>query len=261
MAHRAEEKERRRRERIARRRRHAGAAARKRTPAGSAAARCWAWPSSRLIAIVALAGGNGNSDDGRHDEARRRHAKAAGCTFSQFKSEGRSHREQGHLQDQPAHVGQPQPDAGAGRDLPRGQLAAQGELRPHPRARAHRVPVQARHPGGRRRQAAPAGRGAAQRHRRIPRATLREQHGHAGPVRRDAWTVDPCPTLTAVAQPCASSAGVHGQGPRVHPLAVEGGTRGTAACAGVVTHRSLFAGGTSASWPSSPASSSARSPR
>jgi hypothetical protein len=28
-----------------------------------------------------------------------------------------------------------------------------------------------------------------------------------------------------------------------------------------VTHRSLFAGGTSASWPSSPASSSARSPR
>ena len=211
MAHRAEEKERRRQERLAQEEAARRAASRKRTlQIGGGAVLGLAVIA--VIAIVALAGGGDSKGD---STVQRRpklaaDAKAAGCTLLAVQVRGpQPHGGQGHLQDQPAHLGQPQPDAGAGRLLPRRQLAAQGELRPLARARAHRVPVQAGHAGGRRGQAAQAGRGAAQRQRRLPRPDVREQHEHAGPVRRDRLDeVDHLPGAERRGRsaPCASSA-------------------------------------------------------
>jgi hypothetical protein len=185
MAHRAEEKERRRQERIAQQEAARKAAARKRTLQVGAGVALGLIVIG-VVAIVALAGGGGSKDKTANVTKLATDAKAAGCTFSPVQVRGpQPHGEQGHLQDEPAHVGRTQPDAAQDGHLPRGQLAAEGELRPHARARAHRVPVQAGHARRRRGQAARAGRGAVQRHRRLPRAALREQHEHAGPVRGD----------------------------------------------------------------------------
>jgi Protein of unknown function (DUF3105) len=90
MAHRAEEKERRRQERIAQEEAARKAAARKRTlQIGGGAVLGLAVLA--VIAIVALAGGD-DKGDAKVDTAKlAASAKAAGCTFSQFKSEGRNH--------------------------------------------------------------------------------------------------------------------------------------------------------------------------
>ena len=91
MAHRAEEKERRRQERIAQEEAARRAAARRRTlQIGGGAVLGLAVIA--VIAIVALAGG-GNSKNETNVNATKlaTDAKAAGCTFSQFKAEGRSH--------------------------------------------------------------------------------------------------------------------------------------------------------------------------
>jgi len=89
MAHRAEEKERRRQERIAQEEAARKAAARKRTlQIGGGAV--LGLVVIAVIAIVALAGGD--KGDAKVDTTKlAASAKAAGCTFSQFKSEGRSH--------------------------------------------------------------------------------------------------------------------------------------------------------------------------
>ena len=91
MAHRAEEKERRRQERIAQEEEARRAAARRRTlQIGGGAVLGLAVIA--VIAIVALAGG-GDSKSKTNVNATKlaTDAKAAGCTFSQFKSEGRNH--------------------------------------------------------------------------------------------------------------------------------------------------------------------------
>ena len=224
MAHRAEEKERRRQERIAQEEAARKAAARRRR-CRSAAAWCWAWPPSPVVRDRSA--GRRRRQQGRLGGQRLRRSPHArprtppACTFSQFKSEGRttSVRQAVNIQDQPAHVGQPPPDAGPGRHLPRRQLAAQGELRPHARARAHRVPVHAGPPRPTWPSCAALCRGALQRHRRLPRAALREQHGHAGQFAATAWTKSiTCPTLNAgVARHARLPQRLHRQGPRVHP--------------------------------------------
>jgi hypothetical protein len=91
MAHRAEEKERRRQERIAKEEAARKAAARKRTlQIGGGAVLGLAVIA--VIAIVALAGGSDDKGDSTANVAKlTAAAKAAGCTFTQFKSEGRSH--------------------------------------------------------------------------------------------------------------------------------------------------------------------------
>jgi uncharacterized protein DUF3105 len=90
MAHRAEEKERRRQERIAQEEAARKAAARKRTlQVGGGVVLGLAVIA--VVAIVALAGG-GSKDKSTASVSRlTTDAKAAGCTFSQFKSEGRNH--------------------------------------------------------------------------------------------------------------------------------------------------------------------------
>jgi hypothetical protein len=91
MAHRAEEKERRRQERIAQEEAARKAAARKRTlQIGGGAVLGLAVIAA--VAIVALAGGGDDKGDATVKTTKlAADAKAAGCTFSQFKSEGRSH--------------------------------------------------------------------------------------------------------------------------------------------------------------------------
>ena len=90
MAHRAEEKERRRQERIAQEEAARKAAARKRTlQIGGGVVLVLAVIAA--IAIVALAGGGGSKDKTADISKLTADAKAAGCTFSQFKSEGRNH--------------------------------------------------------------------------------------------------------------------------------------------------------------------------
>ena len=90
MAHRAEEKERRRQERLAQEEAARRAAARKRTlQIGGGAVLGLAVIA--VIAIVALAGGDDKSDPKVNASALATQAKAAGCTFSQFASEGRNH--------------------------------------------------------------------------------------------------------------------------------------------------------------------------
>jgi hypothetical protein len=89
MAHRAEEKERRRRERIEREEAARRAAARKRT------LQLGAGVIGGLVVIavivVLVAGGGGGGDDNVDTTKLAADAKAAGCTFSSFKSEGRTH--------------------------------------------------------------------------------------------------------------------------------------------------------------------------
>jgi uncharacterized protein DUF3105 len=89
MAHRTEEKERRRRERIEREEAARRAAARKRM------LRLGGGLVAGLIAIavvvVVVAGGGGGGDDEVDATKLAADAKAAGCTFSQFKAEGRTH--------------------------------------------------------------------------------------------------------------------------------------------------------------------------
>ncbi|HEX6698751.1 MAG TPA: DUF3105 domain-containing protein [Solirubrobacteraceae bacterium] len=90
MAHRAEEKERRRQERIAQEEAARKAATRKRTlQVGGGVA--LGLIVIGVVAIVALAGGGGSKDETANVSKLATDAKAAGCTFSQFKSEGRNH--------------------------------------------------------------------------------------------------------------------------------------------------------------------------
>jgi len=89
MAHRAEEKERRRRERLEREEAARRATARKRTLriAGVVVG------GLALVAVivVVVAGGGGGGSDSVDTTKLAADAKAAGCTFSQFPSEGRTH--------------------------------------------------------------------------------------------------------------------------------------------------------------------------
>jgi hypothetical protein len=91
MAHRAEEKERRRQERLAQEEAARKAAARRRTlQVGGGVVLGLAVIA--VIAIVALAGGGSSKGDTKVSASKlATDASAAGCTFSQFKSEGRSH--------------------------------------------------------------------------------------------------------------------------------------------------------------------------
>jgi hypothetical protein len=91
MAHRAEEKERRRQERIAKEEAARKAAARRRRlQVGGGVVLGLA--AVAVVAIVALAGGNDDKGDSSANISKlTANAKAAGCTFSQFKSEGRTH--------------------------------------------------------------------------------------------------------------------------------------------------------------------------
>src|SRR3954447_4620637 len=87
MASRQEEKERRRREREEAERASQRAASRKRTLQNGGGA-VLALAVIAAIAVVALAGGGDNKADTSNLAA---DAKAAGCTFQSFKSEGRNH--------------------------------------------------------------------------------------------------------------------------------------------------------------------------
>jgi hypothetical protein len=91
MAHRSEEKERRRQERIAKEEAARKAAARRRRlQVGGGVVLGLAVVA--VVAIVALAGGNDDKGDSSANISKlTADAKAAGCTFSQFKSEGRTH--------------------------------------------------------------------------------------------------------------------------------------------------------------------------
>jgi hypothetical protein len=91
MAHRSEEKERRRQERIAKEEAARKAAARRRRlQVGGGVVLGLA--AVAVVAIVALAGGNDDKGDSSANISKlTANAKAAGCTFSQFKSEGRTH--------------------------------------------------------------------------------------------------------------------------------------------------------------------------
>jgi hypothetical protein len=90
MAHRAEEKERRRRERIEREEAARRATARKRTlRIGGVVV---AGLVVLAVIVVVVAGGGGGGSSASADPAKlTADAKAAGCTFSQFPSEGRTH--------------------------------------------------------------------------------------------------------------------------------------------------------------------------
>jgi hypothetical protein len=91
MAHRAEEKERRRQERLAQEEEARRAATRKRTMQIGGGA-VLGLVVIAVVAIVALAGGGDSKGDTTVKTTKlAADAKAAGCTFSQFKSEGRSH--------------------------------------------------------------------------------------------------------------------------------------------------------------------------
>jgi hypothetical protein len=91
MSKRADEKERRRQERLAAEEAARKAAARKRTlQIGGGVVLVLAVIA--VVAIVALAGGGSDSKDSSADASKvAADAKAAGCTFGQFKSEGRTH--------------------------------------------------------------------------------------------------------------------------------------------------------------------------
>jgi hypothetical protein len=89
MAHRTEEKERRRRERLEREEAARRAAARKRMlRLGGALV---AGLVVIAVIVVVVVGGGGGSDDKVDPSKLAADAKAAGCTFGQFKSEGRTH--------------------------------------------------------------------------------------------------------------------------------------------------------------------------
>ena len=89
MAHRAEEKERRRQERIEREEAARRAAARKRmVQLGGGLV---AGLVVIAVIVVVVAGGGGGGGDKADPTKLTADAKAAGCTFGQFKSEGRTH--------------------------------------------------------------------------------------------------------------------------------------------------------------------------
>jgi hypothetical protein len=90
MAHRAEEKERRRRERIEREEAARRAAARKRTLQLGAGV-IGGLVVIAVIVVLVAGGGGGGSDDNVDPKKLTADAKAAGCTFNSFKSEGRTH--------------------------------------------------------------------------------------------------------------------------------------------------------------------------
>jgi hypothetical protein len=89
MAHRAEEKERRRQERIEREEAARRAAARKRTL--QLGGGLIAGLVVIAVIVVVVAGGGGGGGDKVDTTKLTADAKAAGCTFGQFKSEGRTH--------------------------------------------------------------------------------------------------------------------------------------------------------------------------
>jgi hypothetical protein len=89
MAHRAEEKERRRQERIGREEAARRAAARKRTL--QLGGGLIAGLVVIAVIVVVVAGGGGGGGDKVDTTKLTADAKAAGCTFGQFKSEGRTH--------------------------------------------------------------------------------------------------------------------------------------------------------------------------
>ena len=89
MAHRAEEKERRRQERIEREEAARRAAARKRTL--QLGGGLIAGLVVIAVIVVVVAGGGGGGGDKADPTKLTADAKAAGCTFGQFKSEGRTH--------------------------------------------------------------------------------------------------------------------------------------------------------------------------
>jgi hypothetical protein len=90
MSHRAEEKERRRRERIEREEAARRAAARKRTLQLGAGV-VGGLVVIAVIVVLVAGGGGGGSDDKVDPNKLTADAKAAGCTFSSFRSEGRTH--------------------------------------------------------------------------------------------------------------------------------------------------------------------------
>jgi hypothetical protein len=89
MSHRAEEKERRRKERIEREEAARRAAARKRML--QLGGGLIAGLIVIAVVVVVVAGGGGGGGDKADPNKLTADAKAAGCTFSQFKSEGRTH--------------------------------------------------------------------------------------------------------------------------------------------------------------------------
>src|SRR5918995_2995453 len=89
MSHRAEEKERRRRERIEREEAARRAAARKRTL--QLGAGVVGGLAIIAVIVVLVVGGGGGGDDDVDPNKLTADAKAAGCTFTSFKSEGRTH--------------------------------------------------------------------------------------------------------------------------------------------------------------------------
>ena len=221
MAHRAEEKERRRQERIAQEEAARKAAARKRTlQVGGGVVLGLAVIA--VVAIVALAGGGGSKDKTADISKLTADAKAAGCTFSQFKSEGRNHTASkvtyktnpptsGNHNPTPAQdgiyrAGNSPPKENFVHTLEHGRI----EFQYKPGTPAADVAKLRR-----------AGRGALQRHLRLPRPALRERHEHAGPVRRDGMDeVDhlPDPLHAGDRGHARVPPGLHRQGPRVHPL-------------------------------------------
>jgi Protein of unknown function (DUF3105) len=90
MAHRADEKERRRRERLVQEQAARRAAARKRTlQLGGGVA--LGLVVIAAVALLALGGGGGDDGDAVDASKLTADAKAAGCTFKSFPSEGRTH--------------------------------------------------------------------------------------------------------------------------------------------------------------------------
>jgi hypothetical protein len=89
MSHRAEEKERRRRERLEREEAARRSAARKRTlQIGGGVVGALVVVA---VVVVLVAGGGGGDDDSANASQVTTDAKAAGCTFRSFPSEGRTH--------------------------------------------------------------------------------------------------------------------------------------------------------------------------
>ena len=225
MAHRAEEKERRRQERLAQEEAARRAAARKRTlqigggaVLGVAVIAVVADRRPRAGAATARA-----SIDGERHRARRPTRRPPGAPSRSSSPRAATHTAvQGHLQDQPADVGQPQPDPGAGRLL---------------YGRATRRP--------RRTSSTPSSTGASSsstsRARRPPtwpscagwprspstgppattsscsRTTRRCPSSSPPPAGRSR---SPAPALTtpSARRHARLPQGVHGQGPRAHPV-------------------------------------------
>ena len=185
MAHRAEEKERRRQERIAQEEAARKAAARKRTlQIGGGVVLGLAVIA--VVAIVALAGGGDKGDATANVAKLAADAKAAGCTFSQFKSEGRNHTaSKVTYKTNPPTSGNHNPTPAqdgiyrAGNSPPKENFVHSLE---HGRIEFQYKPgTPAADVAKLRRLAEEPFNGTAGYHV----AAVREQHEHAGPVRRD----------------------------------------------------------------------------